>query len=361
MKRLMIVAMTLLFAGSALAGMDAVEKSLWPVGDALCDIVNTVSTGRSNGVGYDHRSRDYAGGEMLYYTNWDDRYIHQVDPRTGADVALYPCPGQSSPSGVAVIDDEQGCPNAMLAQNDFSEQLCHIVDLFTGTDISSFATPYGNEGLAYDMNNNWLWMGVYDTGQIEAYDLAGVFQTSISSPEGDGADGLAWSPGYLYAMCYSGNMYKYDFASSTWTLLCYHPGTGGWDGLADDGNYLWDDATDPTALNQIDRECCVFIDLEGPTEVYAGDKYTFTATVHNYCTTSKTVDIWTEAWLPNGKYWKGNPHIKVTITLPPDKSKTVTKSFTVHPKAPKGCYNYRGQVGYDDDLWNAADLVFEVK
>jgi hypothetical protein len=265
MKRLMIVAMTLLFAGSALAGMDAVEKSPWPVGDALCDIVNTVPiSGTSNGIGYDHRSRDYAGGEMLYYTNWDDRYIHQVNPRTGDDVALYPCPGQSSPSGVAVIDDEQASPNAMLAQNDFSEQLCHIVDLFTGTPISSFPTPDGNEGLAYDMDNNWLWMGVYETGQIQAYDLTGVLQTSIPSPEGDGADGLAWKPGYLYAICYSGNTYEYDFATETWTFLCFHPGEGSWNGLADDGNFLWfDDTTPVNALYHSERGCSVFIDFEG--------------------------------------------------------------------------------------------------
>jgi hypothetical protein len=345
MQRLAIFGLVLVFAAAAFAGSDdAIESTQWRIRDALCDVLYFCSAaGFSNGVAYDHRSEIYAGGGMLYYVNFDDRWIHRVDPATCADVAMYPTPGGSSPSDIAVVDDEQAGSNAMLASTDFGTSMWYLQDLMTGALIASYPFPEGgNEGCAYDMQRNLVWIASAYSGMVYGYDVNGNLVQTINSPTGGGADGMAWKDDLLYAIDYSSDVWSYDFTTMIWTYVC---NTGGVNGLSDDGNYLWGDYGNPSDLQQIDRECQIEVTIDGPTTAQAHEPYTYTVTLRNIGDTPVTTDVWTEAYYPDGSSWAQNPALhKTNLTLGP--GVTITKTLThVVPICAVGHFWYQINTG----------------
>ncbi|KPL05801.1 hypothetical protein AMJ71_10875, partial [candidate division TA06 bacterium SM1_40] len=264
-------------------------------------------------------------------------------PETCVDIALYPTPGGSSPSDIAVVDDEQAGTDAMLASTDFGTSMWYLQDLATGALIASYPYPAGgNEGCAYDMQRNLVWIASAYDGMVYGYDVDGNLVQTITSPTGGGADGMAWKDDVLYAIDYSADIWSYDFTTMMWTYVCY---TGGVNGLSDDGNYLWGDYGNPSDLQQLDRECQVEVTINGPTTAQAEESYTYTVTLHNTGTTSVTTDVWTEAYYPNGTYWSGNPALSRTnLTLAP--GVTITKTVThVVPMCAAGHFWYQINTG----------------
>jgi len=82
------------------------------------------------------------------------------------------------------------------------------------------------------------------------------------------------------------------------------------------------------------------------TSVLRGGNLGITITVTNSSSVSQTVQVWTEAILPNGNPYPGNPVIGPrTVTLSPNETKRKHITHHIPNNAPLGDYLYCGKVG----------------
>jgi len=104
----------------------------------------------------------------------------------------------------------------------------------------------------------------------------------------------------------------------------------------------------------------VTIDLVADNDtIPQGGTLGFTITVTNTTFDTQQVQVWTEAYMPNGSPYPGNPVLGPrTVTLKPNQTITRHRNHKIPNNAPLGTYKYCGKVGtyptpvMDEDCFN---------
>jgi hypothetical protein len=98
------------------------------------------------------------------------------------------------------------------------------------------------------------------------------------------------------------------------------------------------------------------------TTLHRGETLGFTATVRNNSDLTSTYEVWTEARLPGGGPYPGNPVIGPTaITLGPHRTLVQHLTHVIPMNAPYGTYTYTGLAGgYDSSVLGQGSFDFTV-
>jgi hypothetical protein len=98
------------------------------------------------------------------------------------------------------------------------------------------------------------------------------------------------------------------------------------------------------------------------TSLHRGETLGFTATVRNETDLSATFEVWTEARLPGGGPYPGNPVIgPMAVTVGPHRGLARHLTHVIPMNAPYGTYTYTGLAGgYDSSVLGQGSFNFTV-